>query len=224
MRQEKEDWIDVTVAVTPDMVLWPGDPEVRIERLADVECGDHASISRLELGAHTGTHVDAPGHLLPQGEMIDALPPARLIGPARVLAIRDREKVSAAELERHRLRPGERILLKTCNSSRRQQARWIEDSVYLSKEAADLLVARKVAAVGIDALSVDPFDSTAMPAHRILLGGGVWIIENLDFTGVAPGDYDLICLPLRLQGCEAAPARALLRPRAAGGKLPTILC
>jgi arylformamidase len=208
-----DSWIDVSVAVEPGMVLWPGDSRVRIERIADLGQGDEATLSRLELGAHTGTHVDAPSHFLAQGETVDLMPPGYLVGPARVIEIRDREKVTPEELETKGLRPGERILLKTRNGELRKRNRFSANFVYISDPAADYLVSCRVAAVGIDYLSVAGFQLNEVSVHRILLGGGVGVIENLDLSAVHPGPYDLGCLPLKLAGCEAAPARALLRPR-----------
>jgi len=159
-----------------------------------------------------GTHIDAPSHFLSGGATLDALPIEATVGPARVIAIEDRESVKPAELQPHKLRRGERILLKTRNSDRCWKTRrFVKDFVFIAKEGAAWLVEGGVRTVGIDYLSVGGFKRDSVETHEILLGAGVWLIEGLRLAGVAPGKYDLICLPIRLRGAEGAPARAVLR-------------
>jgi arylformamidase len=137
-----------------------------------------------------------------------------MIGPARVIEIEDSVAVTSTELARHDVRPGERVLFKTSNSDRCWSTDdFVEDFVYVSEAAAAALAELPVKLVGVDYLSVGGFDADGPAIHRTLLGAGVWIVEGLDLRGVAPGDYDLVCLPLRLAGAEGAPARALLRAR-----------
>jgi len=208
------DWIDISVPIYSGMVHWPDNPAVRIERIQDLSRGDAANVSKLELGAHTGTHMDAPRHFLADGAGLDELPLDATIGPARVILIAHPQAILPEELEGHRLRAGERVLFRTINSERCWETdRFVEDFVYISAAAAQHLVQRKVRTVGIDYLSVGGYVHDGVETHRILLGAGVWLIEGLNLTGVLPGAYELICLPLRVVGADGAPARAILRPR-----------
>lgn len=210
---EAAGWRDVSVPVRDAMVHWPGDPPVQIDRRLSIDKGDEANLTAVSMSAHTGTHMDAPLHFLDGGDAIDALPLAIAMGPARVIEIEDPEAVRAEELRRHEPRRGERLLLKTRNSGRRW---WEEDFdkgfVHIEPAAAALLAGAGVALIGVDYLSVGGMESGA-ETHRHLLGAGVWIIEGLALADVSPGDYELICLPLRLVGADGAPARALLRER-----------
>ena len=214
MRRSRS-WIDVSVPIRNGMPQWPGDEPLRITSTADVERGDEYSSSRATLGWHTGTHMDAPGHFVPGGARIDEFPPEAGLGPARVIVIRHRKMVTAAELRPHRIRRGERVLFRTRNSSFWRTSRPFErDFVAIAEDAALLLVDRQVRFVGIDYLSIDPFDSTAKPAHHLLLGAGIWVVEGLNLSATPAGRYDLACLPLRIEGGDGSPVRALLRPRA----------
>ena len=208
------DWIDISVPIYPGMVHWPDNPAVRIERIQDLSRGDAANVSRLELGAHTGTHMDAPRHFLAEGAGLDELPLEATIGPARVIPIAHPQAILPEELSAHRLRAGERVLFRTRNSGRCwKNNEFVEDFVYISAAAARFLVQRKVRTVGIDYLSVGGYVHDGVETHQILLGAGIWLIEGLNLAAVKPGAYELICLPLRVVGADGAPARAVLRPR-----------
>jgi arylformamidase len=205
--------MDVSVPLRSGMVHWPGDPAVSIELVAAMARGDDADVTAIDMGAHTGTHMDAPSHFVAGGASLDDLDPDVVIGPARVIAIADPGAVTATELERHDIQPRERLLIRTSNSERCWSTdEFVEDFVYVSEDAAALLAAREVRLVGIDYLSVGGFHVDGAAIHRRLLGAGVWIIEGLDLRGVTPGRYELICLPLRLAGAEGGPARVMLRP------------
>jgi arylformamidase len=205
-------WIDVSVPVRPGMVHWPDDPEVQIDRVADMAKGSAWNLSRISMSAHTGTHVDAPLHVVGDGLAIDQVPLDAMIGPARVIEIADRHAVEPQELQGQEIRPGERILLKTINSQRCwTNTRFIEDYVGLSPAAAEFLAARRVRTIGIDYLSIGPYGPDGEATHRILLRAGIWVIEGLDLSLVEAGSYDLVCLPLKLIGADGAPARAILR-------------
>ena len=197
------------------MVHWPGDPAVRIRRTRELSRGDSCTVSALAMGSHTGTHMDAPGHFLRGGRWLDDMPPEATVGPARVIEVRDPEAVTPRELERHRIRRGERILFKTRNSSRCWASdRFVEDFVYISTAAARFLAARRVRAVGVDYLSVGGYRArNGVEVHRILLGAGIWIIEGLNLARVRPGACELLCLPLKMLHSDVAPARAVLRTR-----------
>ena len=211
----KQPWIDISVPLRDAMVHWPSDPPVSIKRVKDIEQGDTANLSVISMGAHSGTHVDAPIHFVKQGQGIDNIPIDTLVGRARVIEIRDPESIKPEELVGHRIRRGERILFKTRNSSHVwQKDEFVEDFVFISDTAADFLVNRGVRLVGVDYLSVGSFKHGGSYVHKTLLSGGVWTIEGLNLSNVTPGKYDLICLPLRIVAGDGAPAHAILKPAA----------
>ena len=178
-----------------------------------MERGDPCTVSLLELGAHTGTHMDAPAHFVRGGIGIDQMPLDAAFGAARVIPIRDRQSIKTAELVGHSIRRGERVLFKTHNSDRCWDTdSFVEDFVYISAAAAGYLVERGVRLVGIDYLSVGGFYTDGKETHQALLGAGIWIIEGLNLSGVRPGRVQLICLPLKITGGDGAPCRAMVRP------------
>jgi arylformamidase len=196
------------------MVSWPGDPAVTIAAFKEIARGGSSNVSRLSMGAHTGTHMDAPRHFFAGGKGIDRLPLEAVVGPARVIGIRDRESIRVAELRGYRIRKGERILFKTHGSAERwQKGKFDRHYVYITSQAAEYLAGRGVQTVGVDYLSVGGYKKDGAETHRTLLGAGIWIIEGLNLSAIPPGRYDLICLPLRILDGDGAPARAVLRPR-----------
>jgi arylformamidase len=210
---DESGWIDVSVPLKSGMVHWPDNPPVRIERMLDMDRGDVANVSTISFGSHTGTHMDAPIHFLRGGEGIDRMPLDATMGRARVVEIQDPSSVKPEELEAHGIGRGERVLFKTKNSTRRWwEEDFIEDFVYVSQEAGRYLADRGVTTVGVDYISVGGFYEDGPETHQALLGAGIWIIEGLDLTGIEPGEYDLICLPIKVKDGDGAPSRALLRP------------
>jgi arylformamidase len=197
--------IDISRPIGPDTPVWPGDPAVVVERVASVEAGDAADVSRLQLGTHTGTHVDPPAHFLPGGVTVDELPLDVLVGPAVVADLTGVPSIDPGALEGLDLPAGTvRLLLKTVRGAAIAAA----DGA-LTADGARWLVDRGIRLVGADTLSVEP-GTDAYPVHRVLLGAGVVIVEGLDLTSVAAGPYQLVCLPLRITGGDGAPARAIL--------------
>jgi arylformamidase len=160
------------------------------------------------MGSHTGTHIDAPIHFLPGGAGAEEVPLVNLLGPARVIEIKDPVAVTAEELRVHNLGVRERLLFKTSNSERCwKTSQFVHDFVSIAKDAASYLARLNTLAVGIDYLSAGSPET-----HRALLGAGVVIIEGLNLTGISQGRYELLCLPLKILGGDGAPARALLKP------------
>jgi arylformamidase len=196
------------------MAHWPDNPAVSIERMLDISKGDNANVSQLSMGSHTGTHMDAPIHFINDGIALDKMDLAATIGSVRVVAIDDQEAIHADAVATQDLRPGDRVLFKTRNSTIDWWSQpFQQDFVYLTHEAAQLLADRKVRTVGVDYLSVGGYKKDGAETHRALLGAGIWIIEGLRLGDIEPGEYDLICLPLLITGADGAPSRALLRPR-----------
>ena len=196
--------LDISVALREGMVTYPGDPTVKVERAASIAAGDAANLTRIEMGLHSGTHVDAPVHFLDGGAGVDELSLEALVGPCVVVEAPDLTRDSVARAPEG----AERVLFKTPNSELWARDRFVEEFARLDGEGAELLVARGVRLVGVDYLSVGD-----EAAHRALLAAGVVPVEGLDLRGVEPGAYELICLPLRVVGADGAPARAILVER-----------
>jgi arylformamidase len=206
-------WIDVSLPVRTGMVVYDGDPEVRIERVMEIARGDLANLSRMELGTHTGTHVDPPLHFVDGGAGADRLPLDVLVGPAVVADARGAPgDIDAGALASLGVPAGtERLLLRTRNGDLWDRGAFTRDYAGVSDDAARELVAMGVRLLGIDYLSIAPSADPA-PTHRTLLEAGVVVVEGLDLRAAPPGAYELICLPLLIEGADGAPARALLRP------------
>ena len=206
-------WIDVSVALHSGMAHWPDNPPVQIELMLDIERGDVANASKISMGSHTGTHMDAPLHFIRDGKGLDEMPFGATMGRARVIEIQDSESVKPNELRPHDIRKNERVLFKTRNSVRGWAAddAFDEDFVFVSQEAARYLAERGVQTVGVDYLSVGGFHEDGEETHGALLGAGIWVIEGLDLSEIEPGEYELICLPIKVQRSDGAPARAILR-------------
>jgi arylformamidase len=202
---------DVSVPIVDGGVIYPGDPRIRITVHSSVERGDPANVSALELGSHTGTHIDAPRHFFSHGGPVDGIPLERLIGPALVLDFPPEvAAIGAPELRVKDLRGARRVLFRTGNSAAWTQPEFKPEYVYLAPDGAEHLLRHGVELVGIDYLSIERFDSKNHPVHRMLLEREIVIVEGLDLSAVSEGEYQLICLPLRLAGLDGAPARAAL--------------
>ena len=203
---------DISLPISKSLIVWPGDPAVNITQPLHLAKGDTATVSQLEMSAHTGTHVDAPAHFILGGSGVDALDLNVLVGPALVVEALDADALSADVLRELPISPGtERVLFHTRNSDRwaRGEREFSEDFVAITEDGARWLAARGVRLVGVDYLSVAPFDEEA-PTHETLLSAGVIPVEGLNLSGIAPGVYQLVCLPLKIVGIDGAPARAIL--------------
>ena len=203
---------DISLTITPTLPVWPGDPPVRLTQPAHLERGDICTITRLDISAHTGTHLDAPAHFIPGGVGVETLDLDVLIGPALVVDARGRGLLTAEALEALAIPPGvQRLLLRTDNSAiwQRGEAAFVEDFVAIDSSGAAWLVERGVRLVGIDYLSVAPFDD-GVPTHQILLGAGVIPVEGLDLSAIEAGEYQFACLPIKIGGADGAPCRAVL--------------
>lgn len=206
-------WIDISVPIHNGMHFWPGDPPPYITTHVSTKKGDVCNVSAIYTSSHMGTHMDAPLHFLDGGKTMDALPWDAVIGPVRVVEIKDEKAIKPAELKKLKLQAGERILFKTPNSKRSwKKETFDKDFVYIAKEGAQYIVDCGVKTVGVDYLSVGGFYKDGIPTHHILLGAEVWIIEGLDLSKVKPGNYEMICLPIKFQNGDGAPSRCLIRP------------
>jgi arylformamidase len=201
--------IDVSIANRPGMPCYPDDPRVTVERVRRLEAGDPYALVALGLGNHTGTHVDAPAHVVPGGATLGALGLEGLVGEAVVADLRGRSVVDADALAPVRLAPGDILLCRTDNSDWWDAPSAGRAPVVMTEDAARLVVARRVRTVGFDALSIETPDER-LPVHRLLLGSGVLVVEGLDLRPAPSGRCTFVCLPLKFPDLDGAPARAVL--------------
>ena len=220
----KSEWIDITLPLGKEIPVLSSDfaaDESRIQkpivdRLFDVDKGDKVTMSRISMSSHDGTHIDSPLHFIPGGSTIDIMPIETTVGPARVIEINDEKEITVEELEPYGIQAGERILFKTKNSPGVYDTQvFMGQYVSISPEAAAYLAEKKIRLVGLDYLTIaspNPMENIGI-VHKAFLDNGIYIIEGLDMVRVEPGDYDLVCLPLRLDKGDAGPCRAVIKPR-----------
>jgi arylformamidase len=210
-------WIDATATLDPTTTpIYQGDAPMKFDFLHDMRKGDAFTLSAYSLGAHSGTHIDAPMHFVRNGAAIDRVPLGPLIGRARIIDIPDGvQAITAAELNKHSWRGVPRILFRTRSSLRgwMSSSTFHKDFAYVAPDAAKLMADAGVQLVGIDYISAEQFGAPAPLTHRTLLGRNIPIVEGLALDHIKAGDYDLIVLPIKVGGHEGAPARAILRPR-----------
>jgi arylformamidase len=202
---------DISVPLGEDTPVYPGDPPIEIIEHTSMADGDSSNVTHLSLGAHSGTHIDAPFHFSRQGKRIDELALDIFFGQAQVVEVSARDGyVTRDELIEQVEEGTERLLLKTANSRLWQKSGFEKGFVHLSLKAAEWIVKAGIKLVGIDYLSIEKFDSPDHAVHRMLLENSVVILEGINLFYVPPGTYKLICLPLRIKGGDGSPARAIL--------------
>lgn len=204
---------DISLTISPDLPIWPGDPGLELEKFESMDKGAHANVTRISTSVHVGTHVDAPHHFINDGRTVEALSLEVLTGSCYVMQLPDGiDAITSEVLERSEITPDmKRILFGTSNSHlwAKGEKEFQTDFVAITEDGADWLVERGVQLVGVDYLSVAPYgDSVA--THKVLLEAGVVIVEGLNLSKVMRGFYDLYCLPLKIAGSDGAPARAIL--------------
>jgi arylformamidase len=203
---------DITLTISNSLVTHPGDPGIQITRVHSIGKDFSSNLTKLDMGAHTGTHVDAPVHFIDGAPASETLDLQILIGPAIVIDATKEESISAKSLDNLGIPEGsERVLFRTRNSEfwKSKSDEFVTNFVAITKDGAEWLVMRGIKLVGVDYLSVGPFHQ-GTPTHKVLLGAGVIPIEGLDLSEIAPGSYFLVCLPLKIKGSDGAPARVAL--------------
>jgi arylformamidase len=209
-------WYDISVPLKQGMIYFPTDPvPPKIYRFSDRALGSKVTMSMLEIISHTGTHIDSPLHFIEGGSTISDMPLEATVGPARVIEIKDKESIKAAELKTKNIKKGERVLFKTRNSPRWCEAeRFSDDYCYLDDDAADYLAKAGVRLVGIDFITIGYIKrpENINKTHTALLSAGIYVMEGCNLGQVPPGEYELICLPLLMYNGDAGPSRAILRP------------
>ena len=212
MMNKYEAIYDISVSLGAESIDYPGHPPYSRELIGRTKDSGALELSKLVMSAHAGTHIDFPAHFIPNGKHIDEYPARRFILPAQVVSIKNKEAIRPSELENLDLKPGDALLFKTDNSISGRCASGVfsESFVYMSPEAADFCVEKKVSLVGIDYGSIDRYGARDFPAHHKLLGNDILILEGINLKEVPPGRYTLFCPPLKIKGAEGSPARAIL--------------
>jgi arylformamidase len=203
---------DVSVPIQNDIPVWPSDPPVQLTPTA-FPSRDHSHtirITTINMGSHTGTHIDAPSHFVDGGRTLHEIPMETLVGHATVFHLPGVQAISRSHLEALDWEGVERIFFKTDNSAKWADKYFHKDFVSVEPGAAEFIVERGIRLVGIDYLSIDPFGSADHPSHFVLLRKNVVILEGLDLRRIAPGRYHMVALPLNLQGADGAPTRVIL--------------
>lgn len=203
--------IDISITLRAGLAAWPGEDLWQLEPLQRMAEGDAANVSSIRMSLHTGTHVDAPWHFGEGDRTVEAIPLNQLVIGARVLDLTHVEQaISRSDLE-GQLEGVQAALFKTTNSGTLEALQpFNRDFVHLDESAADYLVEQHMLTVGVDYLSVESYHADQAPVHHRLLGANIFIVEGLDLTPVTPRDYLLIVLPLKIEGADGAPARAIL--------------
>ncbi|HEU0293864.1 MAG TPA: cyclase family protein [Anaerolineales bacterium] len=204
---------DISLTISPNLPIWPGDPALELEQIESMDKGAHANVTRLSAAVHLGTHVDAPHHFLNDGRTVESLPLDVLTGPCYVTQLPDGiEAITAEVLDRSEISSEmKRVLFGTRNSHlwASGESTFQTDFVAITDDGAEWLVDRGIQLVGVDYLSVAPYGDS-VPTHTILLKAGVVVVEGLNLSKIVRGFYDLYCLPLKIAGSDGAPARAIL--------------
>jgi arylformamidase len=204
------EFFDISQTLQAGIAVWPGDPEFRMSRVSGIVNGQGVNVSAIHMGTHTGTHLDASLHLDDAGGGVESIPLQHLVGPAHVFELNSSDCVQASDLLLLDFQGATRVLFKT-SAVETQEGMLNKNYVCLSEDAAEYLAEKGIVLFGIDTPSVDASNSENLPIHRILLKHKIAILEGLCLGLVSPGDYELICLPLKLAGCDGAPVRAILR-------------
>jgi arylformamidase len=203
---------DVTVPISSAMPVWPGDPLVQLTRKSHQsrDKTHTVRVTAIEMGSHTGTHMDAPFHMIDGGKHLGDFPLDVLIGKATVFEIPSARSIGRTQLEEFDWTGIERVLLKTENSKHWNDGKFYEEFVYLEPDGAQFLVERGVRLVGIDYLSIDKFQSESHPSHFVLLKKNIVLLEGLNLNAVLQGNYTIFALPLNIQDADGAPTRVIL--------------
>lgn len=204
---------DISLPISNDLPVCPGDPSVSLMMTGSILKGDQCNITKIQMGTHAGTHIDAPYHFLKDGATVDAIPIETFIGPCLVVELDSEVLIEKKDFRKYNLNGHSRILIKTRNSEMwaNNIRTFNTNYVAMGIDAAQYLVEMNTILVGIDYLSIESFQSNGCPVHKLLLRNNITVLEGLNLSGIKAGEYELICMPLKLRGCEGAPARVLLR-------------
>jgi arylformamidase len=202
---------DATAPIKEKMLLYPGDPEVRLDPYFMTHKGDACNLKRLCMGTHTGTHIDAPSHYLEREGGVDRIDPDVFMGPGVIINLRGSVAIDRRALVSSMMGDHKRVFFKTSNSAKMLLSKFQEDYVYLTEDGAEYLIENGVLMCGIDYLSIEKYHTPTAPVHKKLLKAGIVIVEGLNLLDIPSGPCEIYCLPLKIEGGDGAPARALIR-------------
>ena len=205
-------YYDITVTLGTESVNYPGDMPYSRTIVESLENGGPCNLSSLKMSSHAGTHIDSPSHYIPKASCLSDYPVSYFIMPAVVIDFTDRDVIDPNVIAHSNVRQGDGILFKTRNSEEGicTAGFFRQDYISLTPRAAKICVEKKVRMVGIDGISVDPFNDETYAVHHELLANNILILEGANLKGVPPARYTLYCLPLKIAQAEASPVRAVL--------------
>ncbi|MDA7818348.1 cyclase family protein [Sulfurimonas sp.] len=201
---------DITLGISNSTITWPGNPKVNISKKNSIASGDICNVTNIDIGAHTGTHIDAPYHFVENGKKTESISIDNLIGVCYVLEVETKSLIELKHIENIDFTKYKKILFKTMNSQYLLQKEFNENFIALSLDAAEYLIDKGVHLIGIDYLSIESFYSDGS-VHKKLLGNNIVVLEGINLLEVSEGEYELICLPLKVIGSDGAPSRVILR-------------
>lgn len=209
---DANEWIDISATISDGMTRWPDDPPVSVSKAETIGVnGAEANVTQISSTAHVGTHIDAPLHFFEGGMDVAAVPLEKLVGKAKVFHIHNPKEIGLAEISDFNIEAGDRILFRTANSEMKwEHLPFIEDYVYLATDTAKYLTEKKINCVGIDYLSLGNRANDG-EVHRLILGSGIIIIEGLKLKNIEDGEYDMICLPLKIKDSDGGPSRVIIK-------------
>lgn len=207
-------WIDISATISDGMTRWPDDPAVSVSKAEEIGVnGSEANVTQISTTAHVGTHIDAPLHFVKNGMDVASITLEKLIGSAKVIQVSNAKEITIEDVRDAGITSGARVLFRTENSETEWEHQpFKEDYVYLSTEAARFLAEKKISCVGIDYLSLGSKENDP-EVHRLMLGSGIIIIEGLKLREIESGDYEMICLPLKIKGSDGGPSRVIIRKK-----------
>lgn len=203
---------DISVTLGTQHINFPKDTPYKREMRWQIKKNQGCDLSTLTMSSHSGTHIDMPSHFISGGKQLGDFPLSQFILVAQVIEIKDPEAVRIEEIQNNTMKPNTAVLFKTKNSRSgiNINQEFTESFVYMTGEAANLLVQRGISIVGIDYITLDKYKAEGYPAHNTLLSNNIPILEGIQLKAVPPGEYTLICLPLKINNGEASPVRAVL--------------
>ena len=204
---------DISLPISPQLVSWPGDPSPKFTNVLSIHNGNNCNVTKLEMGVHTGTHIDAPYHFIENGAKSDEIDLSILLGRCLVIEVLSDHIINLSDIECYKLENFDRVLFKTSNSNmwKIDTTVFHKNFISLSLDAANHLINGGIKLIGIDYLSIESFNSKTHKVHKKLLSSNVIILEGVDLSDVNAGVYELICLPIKLVGCDGSPVRAILK-------------
>lgn len=204
---------DVTHTLCSDTPVWPGDPSVKVESRSSIENGDACNLTSLVLGSHAGTHLDAPYHVFKNGKKLSEIDAELFIGDCLVIEILDKKEILLSDIDGLIPNGTKRLLIKTNNSKRNFYGEFYTDYASVDAQAVEYMLSMGVKLLGVDYLSLGVWGKTLATHETFFTRGGEVIVESLNLSDVPQGEYEMICLPMKLSCEDGAPVRCILKEK-----------